>query len=272
VVLILLVIAGLVLPFVVRVREASRHMLCANNVKQLGIALADYHSALDRFPRGTVSHAELPPERRMSWLVEIRPFLVAEGLLLDKTKPWDDPKNLEPMGVGMGGEPPFVIGEWPPFLCPANPARALEARPGLTHYIGIAGLGENAAKLPKNDRRSGVFGYDRLVSLKDFKDGQASTFMLAETAVENGPWTAGGWPTLRPLIPERGPYLGNDGQFTSLHPVPGRWFGPSFPYATNVAFADGSVRSLKGDLDAAVVEALATIAGGKQVPPFEEMD
>ena len=99
------------------------------------------------------------------------------------------------------------------------------------------------------DPRAGFFGYDRRLARNDLKDGAATTLMLAE-AVDGGPWTAGGKATVRGLAADGRPYLGKGGQFTSLH------------RATNVAFADCSVRPLTAAVSPRVLEALATVAGG----------
>ncbi len=198
----------------------------------------------------------------MSWMVDIFPYVQSTGLRLDKAKPWDDPANLEVRGVDMLG--PVLLGELPMFRCGANPSRAGAGWPCFTHYVAIAGLGADAPKLAKTERRAGAFGYERYVCLNDVKDGQATTLLLAETAFENGPWTAGGHPTLRSLLPERSPYLGPEGQFSALHRS-GMLFSRRSGHATNMTFADGSVRSLRPDVSPDVLEALATLAGGERV-------
>jgi prepilin-type processing-associated H-X9-DG protein len=125
----------------------------------------------------------------------------------------------------------------------------------VTHYVGISGVGLDSPTLPKGHPRAGVFGYDRRTSVSDIKDGLSSTMMLAETAVNIGPWTAGGPTTMRALDPVRKPYIG-----------PGRPFGGNHRGGLNVAFADGSVRFLRETIDPKVFEALSTVAGGEPLP------
>jgi prepilin-type processing-associated H-X9-DG protein len=104
--------------------------------------------------------------------------------------------------------------------------------------------------LPLSDRRCGVFGYERVLALEGVADGPANTMLAAETMRDNGPWTAGGTPTLRGLAPEGQPYLGESGPFASGHGE-----------RTNVAFLDGSIRPLTDSLAPHLLEALTTIAG-----------
>ena len=78
--------------------------------------------------------------------------------------------------------------------------------------------------------------------------------MLAETTAGVGPWTAGGFTTVRGLDPARRPYIGR-----------GRQFGGTHPGGAMVAFADGSIRFLGESIDPQVFEALSTVAGGENI-------
>jgi Protein of unknown function (DUF1559) len=75
--LILVVIAGMLIAAVMRVREAGARIRCANNLKQIGLALENYHAAFNSFPAATMPTVGLPPEKRLSWLYELDPFIYA---------------------------------------------------------------------------------------------------------------------------------------------------------------------------------------------------
>ena len=87
------------------------------------------------------------------------------------------------------------------------------------------------------------------------KDGAANTLLLAETGLDNGPWTAGGAATVRGLNPSRQPYIGRGCQFGGLHRE-----------GVMVAMADGPVRYLHETIEPRVFEALSTVAGGETLP------
>jgi prepilin-type processing-associated H-X9-DG protein len=127
--------------------------------------------------------------------------------------------------------------------------------PCLTHYVGVAGVGEDAAFLPVDDPRAGVFGYDWTTRLGDIKGGASMTLLLIETATDNGPSTAGGKPMVKGIDPDRPPYLGRRGQFNSDHPGD----------VTNALFVDGSVRPLRSGMAPEVFQAMATIGGHEDV-------
>ncbi len=266
VVLILSVVGGLGASMIIRLREIARIAVCESRLRSIGQMCRDYHTDFGYFPPGTVANPRLPPDKRLSWLTQIWPYIQSgPSLALDKNQAWDGAKNypprVKPFLKGSVLDPERLVGEVPCFVCPENSSRVSASIVPATDYVGIAGVGEKAAELPLRDPSCGCFGYDRIVSLQDIKDG-ASTTMLAVEVIDGGPWTAGGHATVRGLVAGNRPYLGLDGQFTSLHPE-GILFGSQ--RITNVLFADGSVRRFTVSTSPRVFEALATIAGGEEV-------
>ncbi len=268
--LIIIVGGGLLVAGIVRVRQAADRSQCRNNVRALGVAIHNYHDTWDAFPEATLSLKavaviSLQPapveavaqERRLSWYPSILFYVEQLGgmFLLDPMSPWDSPENCPPrfrrsLDDERNGyrDEVFEMNVW---WCPTNPSREPPGMPSFTHYVGVAGLGEDALHLQAYDPLAGVFGYGRHTSLKEIQRGTGHTLMLIETAWQNGPWTAGGFSTSRGLIPGSQPYLGVGGQFGGSHPG-GGW----------AAFADGSVRFLPDAISPQVLEDLATIRGG----------
>lgn len=244
-------------------REAAKRAQCVNNLKQVALALHNYHSTYDSFPPGTVGDRTLPPDRRLGWTVTIF-SLISQGLslIIDLMHGWDLPANLRPQfrcTSTDGDTPPVTTSAMDcggMLQCPAHQVPASSTAPVPADYVGITGLGNDSAGLPLGHPRAGVFGYDRATSFGDIKDGAFNTMLLAETTTAGGPWTAGGPATIRGLDPNRQPYIGS-----------GRQFGGTHRGGANVAFADGSVRFVVDTIDPKVLEALSTVAGGEQGYP-----
>ena len=227
-------------------------------MRMIGLGLQTYHETHKAFPQITASPLgrDLPPEKRLSWLCRTSMYntsVMDPRYRLQPSEPWDAEANA------------FVVSVLRETAqCPSNPNVGEEQNFG--HYVGITGVGVDAALLAIADPRCGFMGLDRKITLEDIKDGTATTLAIVETATDNGPWAAAGHSTARGLDPDRPDYLGQHGQFNSFH---GRGFPFSSPFVTNACFADASVRGLTDRISLEVFEALATIAGGEKVPPFE---
>jgi prepilin-type processing-associated H-X9-DG protein len=249
---------GVVLVIVFHLRAVSQRAECVNHLRQLGMGINRYAEAHNgEFPPGTVPNASLEPERRLSWMAAVLPFLT-EGAAagtkqpaekkwralagkLDLERAWDDPANAEAAGVNV-----------PAYLCPALARPDPLRRPGLTTYVGLAGIDPDAARLPKKDRRAGVFGYDRVITRQDVTAGISFTMMVVETTRDLGPWVAGGPATVRGLAPDETRYVGTGGPFGGLHPD-----------GANVLWVDASVRFVKDTVAPEVFRSQATLAGAE---------
>jgi prepilin-type processing-associated H-X9-DG protein len=204
--------------FVRDLRIRSNKTVCLNNLRGLGQATYEYHFLNGHFSRGTLPVPGLPPEKRLSWIAGVAPFLDAGkdhkpspkwqkfGELIHPKLGWQDPANRDAATTRLSG-----------FLCPAHP-RDEASSFGLTHYVGFAGIGTDAATLSKEDPRCGMFGYDREIKDKDVTAGLSETLLATETEVNNGPWAAGGPATVRGLDPNVLPYVGPGAPFGGLHP------------------------------------------------------
>jgi prepilin-type processing-associated H-X9-DG protein len=242
----LLTVLGVAAIVVVRVQESSRRTECVNHLRLIGAALNIYADTHGTFPAATWTPPRMPPEQRQSWLADVLPLL-AQGQKahagyaelfrqLDRTKAWDDPANAGVLNTAVRV-----------FLCPAHPDPP-SLRPGRTHYVGVAGIDPDAADLSRKHLRAGMFGHDRGVARREAEGGISYTFMVLETAEDNGPWLAGGQPTVRGLPPDAERYSG-----------PGQPFGGLHHRVVNVLWVDGSVRPLSDDTPAEVFRSYATL-------------
>jgi prepilin-type processing-associated H-X9-DG protein len=237
-------VLGLVVVPFLRHREVQKEAQCRSNLAELSLEIQSYLETRGFvFPQGSCPNAALSPDERLSWLVEIMPYMPYHFPDVDKTVSWQAGTNNT------------IFSQWvlPDLWCPSHER---DGWTGLapTWYIGIAGLGADAPSLSRGHVRAGIFGHDRATTPADVTDGLASTMMLAETSQPQGSWIQGGPATVRGLDPKKPPYVGRGGQFGGNHPG-----------GAAVAFADGSVRFVGESIDPKVFEAMSTIAGGERV-------
>jgi hypothetical protein len=236
-------------------------------IHELAQAVGAYAKANQgQFPRGTAQRnlpttragRPYPPDERVSWLAELLPYLGSEqaSLKINKEKSWRDPQNLIAASTLI-----------PQFIDPATQPNSWWIRyPSLgepvaaTHYVGIAGIGLDAAEYPANDpnlvNRLGIFGYDRGAKMSDIKDGAANTILMAEVpSVFKRPWLAGGGATVVG-VPEK----------NSFQPfVSSEKGGKRGSY---VIMADGSVRFITEGVSDDVFKAMCTMNGGASDASF----
>lgn len=235
---------ALVLPAIQQAREAARRSQSRNNLKQLALSLHNYHDTYKSFPAGTHANEKLKPEKRLSWLASVLPFVDQAALFktIDFEESWDDEANELAANSRI-----------PTFMNPGRPANT--DGPGETHYVGIAGLGKDAPMLPADHKRAGIFAINRKTRIRDIIDGTSNTMMTSEASAKSGPWIAGGESTIRPLTKK--PYInGPDG------------IGGPYNGGVNVGLADGSVIFISENIDPAVFERLSTMADRQPVGEF----
>jgi prepilin-type processing-associated H-X9-DG protein len=160
--------------------------------------------------------------------------------LIDQTAPWDAKVNSRAGKTFL-----------PTLICSALVSAPASNDYQPLSYPGIAGVGPDAAQLPPDHPRAGVFRYDAATPLAAFRDGVSNCLVFLESGIAPNQWIAGGMPTIRPLDPATKPYIG-----------PGRPFGGGHRGGTMAAFADGSARFLTEQIRPDVLELLATIADG----------
>jgi prepilin-type processing-associated H-X9-DG protein len=248
----LVTILGLLGMVLLYVQELNHRAACANNLRQIGEAVHSYSDHHDHyFPPGTVLNAELKPEQRLSWQAAIIPYF-SEGKTAGKlaAKQWE--KLAGAIALKEAWDAPANAGlrrNVTLFLCPTFAHEFIQDRVGLTSYVGISGVGDKAATLPLGDPNVGFFGYDRLLRDSDIAARLDATMAAIETMQENGPWAAGGPPTVRGVPAGSDRCVGTSAAFGGLHRA-----------GANVLWADGSTRMVSEKVDPELFRHEARIA------------
>jgi hypothetical protein len=226
------------------VKPANESPSAASRLANLGNLLGQYRKKQGNFPAATSIQEQLRPNDRLSWLAEIAAgSIYPSGPMPVWIEPWSSPRNDL-----------FVRQQIPDFLNPALDARVSPRNYPATHFVGVAGVGEDAADLPVNHPRAGIFGNSRTTRLEDVHDGASNTLMVLGVTNDLGSWAAGGTATVRALTRE--PYVnGPDG------------FGTGQADRMMVLKADGSVVELSSTTDPRIFRRMAAMSDGLPLDP-----
>jgi prepilin-type N-terminal cleavage/methylation domain-containing protein/prepilin-type processing-associated H-X9-DG protein len=194
VIAIIAVLVALLLPAVQQAREAARRTQCKNNLKQLALALYNYHDANNLFPLQTI-WGYLPPgqttitsgnQRCGTFLLSILPQLEQQPL-------FNQTNFSLPIYGQIASNGKTIAGSRVPSLhCPSE-ALLTGGYLGFenTNYVGNGGPYWNVPAW-NQDPYSGVFSEFQNCSIADIKDGTSQTIMLGEQSTYG--WTGpGGW-------------------------------------------------------------------------------
>lgn len=240
------ILIGMLLPAVQSVREAARRTTCLNNLKQIGLALQNYHSAHQEFPVGGTGWRGpwTPDETQIAWSAFLLPFLEQGNVFrqIDFKEAFDSPTNADAAAT--------VIGV---FVCPTSlRGTNLTDNRGPCDYGGI--YGERITG--PNNPPKGLMIYGDSFSHRNITDGSSNTIIVAEDSDFNdGQWINGLNIFDQAFAINAAPAFEND--IRSRHPG-----------GANAAFADGHVSFLPENLDLQTLAAICTRAGGEVVSGF----
>ncbi len=277
---------SLLLPAMNGAREAARRSQCANNLKQIGLALNNYHEATNAFPPGWVSlrspgtGADAGPG--WGWLPMMLPMMEQRSTydMINFSLPIEVPANWTPR----------TTQQLNALVCPSDPVRQRTffavaaggngmiagepiAEVGASNYVGCFGSGDPSSLYPDDpsapppgrDAGNGMFFRNRSVRIIDVDDGTSQTIAIGERNASISPatWTgavtgSAGGPAL---------VVGRAGDREGPNAVPPRPadFGSGHPGGEQFLYVDGSVHFLPSRLPAPIYRALATRAGGESL-------
>ncbi|MBC8352361.1 MAG: DUF1559 domain-containing protein [Planctomycetes bacterium] len=178
------ILVALLLPAVQAAREAARRMSCRNNLKQIVLALHNYHDSYGALPSVAIPSTRFATDRATwAWQVTLLPQL-EQNPLHDLLSPNNSQSLLEalsdPAKVAALQEPLSV------FRCPSDSGQelnddrhldpgGLDVAVATSNYVGSQGVDNNAPA-------EGLFYFNSFLRFRDITDGLSNTFAVGERA------------------------------------------------------------------------------------------
>jgi prepilin-type N-terminal cleavage/methylation domain-containing protein len=273
------ILVALLLPAVQMAREAARATQCKNNMKQIGLALHNYHDVQKRLPPGWSAEG-VDPEgpNGWGWASLILPEMEQRNLQeqINFNLPIDNPANQGPRE--------FVV---PSYICPSDVLQQVYAIHGgadhdhahddghsvddegtplflvaKANYAGVFGVSEIEDNASAGE---GVFYHNSRHTFAHVTDGLSNTFLVGERGSRRGGsvWTGviPGANEAMARIVGTADHTPNDAShhfddFSSFHPS-----------GAHFLLGDGSVRRLDNSIDLGTYQGLMTRSGGEAVSP-----
>jgi prepilin-type N-terminal cleavage/methylation domain-containing protein/prepilin-type processing-associated H-X9-DG protein len=276
VIAIIAILIALLLPAVQQAREAARRASCKNRLKQIGLALHNYHETYGVFPPGWVAASPNPSTSQGSgsataernnyfaWSTMLLPMLEQAPLYrqLDFQLDMDEGVNRSFVGIILSA-----------YRCPSDTFESVyraeysDLELGVSNYPGMAG------RIACEPTGNGIFGLNSSTRMSDIRDGSSHTFAVGERV--------GGQPIVDRIPVWSGVYM-TEGVGKNLEVVVG-WtliplnratlsehgFSSRHPGGSHFLLCDGSVRFVNSSInsgtkdDPGVYQKLSTIDGGE---------
>lgn len=280
------ILVALLLPAVQAAREAARRTQCSNNMKQIGVALHNFHGAFAKLPAGyTSTSTAINGEGQgpgWGWGAYVLPYLELGNVhqQIDFMKDILDPRHKQVIATSL-----------PAFLCPSDSLDSLSfdvvgedrATLGSVAFANYVGMGGTFEVTGFPDTGNGTFYRNSKTRFADIADGTSHTLFVIERQNRRSPMTTwvGGVtgavnPPVNPAYEDEGPgtlILTNTGEAVDGR-VPNNVLdhvedaSSQHPSGACTLLGDGSVRFISDSIDAAVWEALGTRAGGEAIGDY----
>jgi prepilin-type processing-associated H-X9-DG protein len=229
-----------VVPAVQAARTAAGRNQSVNNLKQIALAMHNYHDTYTRFPAQAIRSKDGKP--LLSWRVAILPFIEHQSLYeqFHLDEPWDSEHNKK------------LIEKMPPYLASPSLTDALRAK-GMTTYLaplsrkppGVFHPDEAQATPPGGQA---IFDDPQGTRLSAITDGTSNTIMVLEAH----PKSAVIWSKPDDLVVDEKKMLAAlEGQASA---------------GFNAAFADGSVRFISESVDPKILWLMLMMNDGTPIP------
>ncbi|HEV7282513.1 MAG TPA: DUF1559 domain-containing protein [Pirellulaceae bacterium] len=268
------VLVALLLPAVQYAREAANRMSCGNNLKQIGLAMHNYHDVHRRLPPGWIGATDNPASPSgWGWASMILPQM-EQGPLYDQID-----FNLPVAHAANSDVRSVVI---PSFLCPSDGSEEQWEHDGLTfarsNYVASFGTFE-IEEAPANG--DGVFYRLSKTKFASITDGLSNTLLVGErnSKIDYSTWSGVAdieQPFARVVGSADHPPNEEHEEEEEEHPVSPQQeeehehrhmddFSSNHATGAHFVFGDGSVHLINDQIDLIVYRGLATRAGGEPV-------
>jgi prepilin-type N-terminal cleavage/methylation domain-containing protein/prepilin-type processing-associated H-X9-DG protein len=176
------VLVSLLLPAVQSAREAARRAQCTNNLKQIGLAMHNYHSAVGSFPMAmTTAYSDIGVQTNWGTFgaqALLLPYLEQGPLYNAINFSW----NLW-QGQGTIVNRTAWVARISAYECPSD---GVVGRDNTNNYFGSVGT---TVGVRNRDDSTGVFAQRRTYGLQDVTDGSSNTVAYSEALVSTTPGT-----------------------------------------------------------------------------------
>jgi prepilin-type N-terminal cleavage/methylation domain-containing protein len=176
------ILIALLLPAIQSAREAARKAQCQNHLRQVGLAIQNYESALRTLPPGCLQWRPWggdPRLKNLAWSALILPYIESTTIYqqVDFDYAFDHPRNRAAAAMRVSV-----------YLCPSALDTAPASGRARTDYAGL--YGQRITTRQNTD--NGVFIYNRPIRLREISDGITQTLAVAEdTGGPDGEWING---------------------------------------------------------------------------------
>jgi len=274
VIAILAILLSLLLPAVQAARESARKVQCGNRLRQMSLALLQYHDAKQHFP------AAITSRQRLIWNGAILPFIEQQNLYdrIDPNLPWNLGANAQVCSTFL-----------PIYRCPSSTApdtmtaQGIENRVPCDYLVCASGTDTRESGpgvLAGGPHSDGVFFVDSRTRLSEVRDGASNTvavgdsfFQFEELELDHtgypqflDRWCVG---TLEGLGNEVSEAMGSTGVAINSHRLDvfidekELAFGSRHAGGVQMALVDGAVIFFDENIDRAVWQAWGTRNGGE---------
>jgi prepilin-type N-terminal cleavage/methylation domain-containing protein len=201
VIAIIAILIALLLPAVQQAREAARRTQCKNNLKQLGLALHNYHDVFNRFAPGAV-HSSVPRSGTgntsfgPSFYCMLLPYVEQAALYQSLRLSGNSPGYINEVAGSAGAANQAIVlaaGPMAFFRCPSSAGPISDptsaGRDPFAHYAGISGAIDPVSFTETRVYDDGTLGLisgggmmiaNQGMNLRDCTDGSSNTMQLGE--------------------------------------------------------------------------------------------